>query len=116
MLAGLIDGGLPEDGKDLPAILKQLIGTAYGEGGPTGEYVRGLVRLEAEERDRLARFLKICIEADLGERLVRVEEASAAAFVMALRATLTDLGIDPTSDRAVEVMGRRLREIEGSTA
>ena len=120
MLANLIDQGLPEDSNDLPNIVKQLVGVAYGEGGATGEFTRGLVRLEAEERDRLARFLKLCIDADLGERLVRVEEAQAVAMLAALQLAMGDvlagLGVTVDQGQVKAALRTRLLELETGDA
>ena len=116
LLAGLIDRGLPEDPDDLPNIVKQLVGVAYGETGPTGEFTRGLVRIESEERDRLGRFLKLCIDADLGERLVRVEEAEAVAMLAALQLAMGDvlagLGVAVDQGQVKAALRTRLLELE----
>jgi hypothetical protein len=51
------------------------------------------VRLEAEERDRLARFCGIAINAGLMERLVVADERRAAQLATMLRAVLGDPGL-----------------------
>lgn len=95
------------------SLRKALIGEAWGEFGPVGEFVRGLVRLEAEERDRCAGFATKAIAAGLAERQVRLAERQGALIAEAIRGILTDLGVadDP---RAVHVVATRLREIAGA--
>lgn len=51
-----------------------LIGSTYFEGHKTGEYIRGLIKLESDERDRLAGFAAKAIAAGLAERTVRIAE------------------------------------------
>lgn len=76
------------------------------------------VWLDLYLRER-AHYVKVCktaIDCNLLERGMAIAESVAGTLVTVIRLILSDLGQDPTSDRAVEVMGRRLREIEGSTA
>lgn len=52
-----------------------------------GEYIRGLVQLEAQERDRLANFCAKAIAAGLAERTVRMAERQGemlAAVLMSI--------------------------------
>jgi hypothetical protein len=70
-----------------------LIAQAYGEFGPVGDYIRGLVVLEAQERDRAANFAIKAIAAGIAERQVRVAEAQASIAERALMAALDDLGL-----------------------
>lgn len=98
-----------------------LIGNTYaatkdGDVFATGEAIRGLARLEAEERDRCARFAKLAIEAGVAERQVKVAERQAEMVGTLLAAALTDAGL---GDRAQEVLGhvgRRLRLVAGGSA
>jgi hypothetical protein len=75
-----------------------LVGTAQGEFGPTGEYIRGLAQLEAQERDRCANFCRLAITAGLAERQVRVAERQGQLLAELLRAVLADpaLGLSST--------------------
>ncbi|HEY5224952.1 MAG TPA: hypothetical protein VIJ18_18130 [Microbacteriaceae bacterium] len=59
---------------EYPTLRQALVADAYGEFGKTGEYIRGLVRLEAEERDRIANFATKALNAGLAERQVRLAE------------------------------------------
>lgn len=97
------------------ALRKALIGQAYGEFGPVGEYVRGLVRLEAEERDRCAGMATKAIAAGLAERQVRLAERQGALLAEVIRRVLEDLGVaeDP---RVPQVVSTRLREITAGAA
>lgn len=76
-----------------------LVAQAYGEFGPTGEYIRGLVTLEAQERDRAANFAVKAIAAGIAERQVRIAEAQASIAERALIAALDDLGLDVDQKR-----------------
>lgn len=59
-----------------------------------GEYVKGLATLEAQERDRCARFATQAIAAGLAERTVRLAERQTEIAEKALLAALEDLGLD----------------------
>lgn len=100
---------------DKPQLRDALIGRIEGEFGKQGEYVRGLVRLEAEERDRCASFATKAIAAGLAERQVRLAERQGALIADVIRAVLGDFGLadDP---RVPTVVAARLREITGSAA
>lgn len=97
------------------SLRKALIGEAWGEFGQQGEFIRGLVRLEAEERDRCAGFATKAIAAGLAERQVRLAERQGALLAEAVRRILTDLGVaeDP---RAPQIVASRLREITAGAA
>lgn len=78
----------------MPAGVSALIGHKYAvdpQGGPSipiAEAVRGLVELEASERDRCANFCIKAIAAGLAERVVRMQERDAAMAHKALIAGL----------------------------
>lgn len=68
-----------------------LVGVTHsGQGVETGERVRGLARLEAEERDRVVRFAKVAHDMGIDERYIELEQGKAqlvtAAFLAALQA------------------------------
>jgi len=80
-----------------------LIGNTYGDardGGiyATGEAIRGLAKLEAEERTRCADFAMKAVKAGLAEREVRLAEQQAEIVLKALDAALDAAGI-PVADR-----------------
>ena len=94
-----------------------LIGNTYGDsktGGiyATGEAIRGLARLEAEERDRCAGFAKIAIAAGLAERQVRLAEKQVEIMAAALDAALEAAGV-PVAERgpAKLAAARHLRAV-----
>lgn len=58
------------------------------------EYIKGMAVIEAQERDRAARFAKMAIEAGLAERTVRLAERQTEIAERALLAALDDLGLD----------------------
>jgi sulfite reductase beta subunit-like hemoprotein len=100
-----------------PALRDALVGDAYGEGGKTGEYVRGIARLEAEERDRCASFATKAIAAGLAERQVRLAERQGALIAGVIQAILGDLRLTAEQQLLVPtVVPNRLREITGSAA
>lgn len=98
---------------ETPKLRDALIGHIEGEFGPVGEYVRGLVRLEAEERDRCAGMATKAIAAGLAERQVRLAERQGLLMAEVIRLILADLGVadDP---RVPQVVSHRLREIVGA--
>lgn len=84
--------------------------TADGEVYESGEAIRGLARLEAEERDRCANFCRLAIAAGIAERQVRVAERLAGILEDVLVGALDDAGLAPEQRKAVMAgAGRRLR-------
>lgn len=55
-----------------------------------GEYIRAMVELESEERDRLAKFCKIAIDAGLREREIDLAERQGAMLAVVLSKVLGD--------------------------
>jgi hypothetical protein len=115
---------LAEQGQELDPLMRKggvgvLIGYRYGVDRmgntfPVEEAIRGLVRLEAEERDRCANFATKAIAAGLAERQVRLAEQQGAMLYAVLNAVLGDLNLSPQQEALVgEVVPRRLREIMG---
>lgn len=99
-----------------------LIGWKYdlardGTAVPVEEAVRGLVTLEAGERDRCARFCKLAIDAGLEERRVRLAEAQGAMLVDAIERVLAALGLSEAQRALVPtVVPAALRAIEAGAA
>lgn len=88
-----------------------LVREAYGEFGPVGEYVRGLVVLEAQERERCANWATKAIAAGLAERQVRLAERQGALIADTLRSIMGDptLGLSDEQRRAMpEVIRQHL--------
>lgn len=95
-----------------------LIGVKYAadkEGGvfATEEAIRGLVALEAAERDRCASMAAKAVAAGLAERQVRLAEQQGQLVAEALRKILGDLGMDPASPDVQRVVSTRLLELAG---
>lgn len=100
--------------EDSDSLQKALIEEAWGEFGKQGEFVRGLVKLEAEERDRCAAMATKAIAAGLAERQVRIAERQGAQVVQLLKAFAQALGHDPADPTVVEAMTRELRAIQAA--
>lgn len=84
----------------------------FGRLFDTEEAIRGLARLEADERDRCANFAAKAIAAGLAERQVRLAEQQAALIVGVIRGVLGDLNLSPDQAALVgEVVPRHLRAI-----
>lgn len=64
------------------------------------EYVRAMALIEAQERDRAARFAKMAIEAGLAERQVRLAERQGALIEQVLVAAFEHLGLTVEQRRA----------------
>lgn len=80
-----------------------LIGSTYadtkdGRIYATGDMIRGLTKLEADERDRCANFAAKAIAAGLAERQVRLAERQAEMVLGAIEAALDAAGI-PAGER-----------------
>jgi hypothetical protein len=86
-----------------------LVAQAWGEFGPTGEYVRGLATLEAQERDRAAGFAARAVAAGLAERQVKLAERQGALIADLLRSVLNDpaLGLTDEQRRLAPGVARR---------
>ncbi|WP_213451564.1 hypothetical protein [Rhizomonospora bruguierae] len=75
-----------------------LIGHRYdadrdGRVYPVDEGIRGLAKLEAEERDRCANFATKAVAAGLAERQVRLAERQGALLAAVIQGVLRDLGV-----------------------
>lgn len=77
-----------------------------------GEEVRSLVRLEAEERERCARWAKMALDAGIAERQVRVLEQQAGEVVALIRRIIVALGLRPNSPEVAAVVTRELRALD----
>jgi hypothetical protein len=111
MLAAELEARVAE----APNLRDALVGDSYGEFGKVGEYVRGLARLEAEERDRCAGFAAKAIAAGLAERQVRLAERQGALLVEVLRAAVAFLPAEQ-QQQVMHAAATRLRAIEGGAA
>lgn len=80
----------------------------------TEEAIRGLARLEAEERDRCAGFAAKAIAAGLAERQVRLAERQGALMASVFRGALDDAGLSDEARRRVEqAFVRRMGVVAG---
>lgn len=98
-----------------------LVGDTYavtgdGDRVKTGEYIRGLVQLEAQERDRLAGFASKAIAAGLAERQVRLAERQGEMLAHVLAAVMGDprLALTPEQRKVMPVVIRA--QLESSVA
>lgn len=81
-----------------------LVGNTYSTSNSgslytTGEAIRGLAKLEAEERDRCAGFAAKAVAAGLAERQVRLAEKQGALIADVLRAVLADPALGLTAEQ-----------------
>lgn len=74
----------------------------HGRVYATEEAVRGLAKLEAEERDRCAAFAAKAVAAGLAERQVRLAERQGALMASVFRGALDDAAIPDEVRRRVE--------------
>lgn len=107
--ATLIAEKVEESGIDLEAILigDTMAVTMDGDAVKTGEYIRGLIQLENQERDRLATFATKAIAAGLAERQVRLAERQGALLAQVMVAVMTDPTLGFT-DQQREAMPRAI--------
>lgn len=80
----------------------------------TGEKIRGLAELEAQERDRCAGFAATAIKAGLAERMVRLAEQQGAMLATILVGALEDLGVAVGEERVRQVLGSRIAAATGA--
>lgn len=89
-----------------------LVGSAYDEGGhKSGDYMKGLAVLEAQERDRCARFSHLAHSAGIAADQLRIAETFGAQIIDVLRSALTKLGHDPDAPEVRVIVGEALRAI-----
>jgi hypothetical protein len=106
-----------EGDASLPSGVQALIGgtfsaTAQGDVYQTGEQIRGLVQLEAQERDRCANFATKAIAAGLAERQVRLHEKQGTLIIEAITAALDAAGLTGAARvRAQNAAADRLESI-----
>lgn len=78
----------------------------------TGEAVRALVQLEAQERDRCVRFAKTAHDMGIADREIELAETQARAVAVALGAVLDMLAVESgRREEAQRVFMDRLREL-----
>jgi hypothetical protein len=68
----------------------QMAVTMDGDAVKTSEYIRGIVQLESQERDRLAGFATKAIGAGLAERQVRLAERQGELLAELMRLVAAD--------------------------
>lgn len=99
-----------------------LVGVKWGAAGKDGELyqaeeaIRGLVRLESEERDRAFRFAKECRAANLDERLVRLAEGQQELVADYVNGVLAALGHDVADPLVLRVLSEQLPALAGGVA
>jgi hypothetical protein len=89
---------------------KALTGDSWTSGGDmsepvkTGEYIRAITKLEADERDRAASFATKAVAAGLAERQVRLAERQAEMAAAFVHAVLDELGVGgtPQAQQAIQ--------------
>jgi hypothetical protein len=97
-----------------------LVGVKWGAAGKDGhlyqaeEAIRGLVRLESEERDRAFRFAKECRAANLDERLVRLAEGQQELVADYVNGVLAALGHDVQDPIVLRVLSEQLPALGAS--
>jgi hypothetical protein len=94
-----------------------LVGNTYGAAKDvgvyvTGEAIRGLVDLEAKERDRCANFAAKAIAAGLAERTVRVAERQGQLMLQMVQTALQEVDLSPEQASAFKAaLARQAREL-----
>lgn len=93
-----------------------LIGHTYAadkDGGvfATGEAIRGLVTLEAQERDRAAGMAAKAVAAGLATRQVELAERQGQLVADVIRSVLQQLGHDLTDPDVLRVVSTQLRAL-----
>jgi hypothetical protein len=83
----------------------------------TGEAIRGLARLEAEERDRCASFAAKAVAAGIAERQVRIAEKQAEVLAELIEAALHGAGVTGSAFLAGrKAAANKLRVLQGGAA
>lgn len=72
----------------------------------TGEEIRGLVKLEADERDRAARLIKDALKIGLDLEKIEVMRGYAQTAAAAMRTLIAELGLDCNAEPVLRAAGR----------
>lgn len=81
--------------QDMQRQLAALVGVRQSEGVDVGEYRRELAKIEAEERDRLAKFAALAIQADLANKRVQLDAVRGRQIADVVRGVCDALGLEP---------------------
>lgn len=90
--------------------VKGLIGHRYGMGGKDGivyvqnEEVRALVKLEAEERDRVVKYAKVAHDMGITDRLASLAEKWVDIAALRVSLLLDELDLTPAQQKAVPAL------------
>ena len=112
---GVTSGGVEQ--QTSPDGAGGLIGHAYAADKmagifASGEAVRALVTLEAQERDRAVRFAKVAHDMGIAEREVRLAERQGELLATVIRGVLDDLDLtDEQQGKAPAAIQSRLRAV-----
>lgn len=82
----------------------------------TGEAIRGLAKLEAEERDRCATFASKAVAAGLAERQVRLAEKQGGMLAAVILGVLADLGLPADGEQVRRLIGAHIARATGMPA
>lgn len=93
----------PEGDGDAPSLV-----TWSEQGGKPHPHVQ----LYNEERDRLARFSKLALDAGVSERLVRLAEDQGRVVIQLVEAAFQELGLTEEQRQRVPVVMGRLIELQ----
>lgn len=104
-----------QHGGDLAAAMigETLILDRDGQTVKVGEYVRGLAKLENEERDRCANFAAKAIAAGIAERQVRIAEQQAQIVIQAVEAALDAAGVPDAQRGPAKLAAARHLKVVG---
>lgn len=94
------------------AIGDTMLGQIHGDAVKAGEYVRGIVKLEAEERDRLTSMATKAVAANLEERRVQLAERQANLVAMLLQGVMNDASLGFTVEQRQALPAAIRRQLE----
>lgn len=103
-----------------PRLRDALVGESWvvgddGQSRKAGEYIRGLVRLEMDERKLCGHFSKLALDAGIAARQVELAERFGSQLAEVLRLVFGDpeLGLTEDQRRVAPLVARRHLEITG---
>lgn len=101
--------GIDEDGQP---IMRQPWAKLYGRTNTGDLGPHPLWTKWNEERDRLARYSKMAVDAGVSERMVRIAEAQGVAVASVVIEALTELNLPPdVRSRAQVIIGEKFRSM-----
>lgn len=110
-----LDNVLAEGNGEWIAYANGLVALIESGAGLEDERVQAMLAMRGKARQVVAQVAKVCIDASVEQRRVRLEESQVALMGSVLRLSALELGMDLGDDRVRRVVAGQLRALESGT-